>query len=80
MPVSGSVWFTVLSKGDSVETKIYANIFHTSSSKTTTHKWQIFITDILDTDSDIQRGSCDFLQLLYDPKNKNDEECSKENR
>jgi hypothetical protein len=74
------VWFTVLSKGTSVETKIMTNVFHTSPSKTTSHGWQIFITDILDTDSDIQRGSCDFLQLLYDPQHKNDEGCSQDNR
>jgi hypothetical protein len=70
----------MISKGDSVETKIYGNLFHTSPSKTTSHGWQVFVTDILDTDSDIQRGSCDFLQLLYDPQNKNGEGCSEENR
>jgi Cu/Zn superoxide dismutase len=79
-PVAGSVWFTALSKGDSVETKILTNLINVAAAKSTANAWQIFITDILDTDSDIQRGSCDFLQLLYDPLNKDGKDCSEENR
>ena len=55
-PVGGSIWFTALSKGDSVETKIMTNLVNVVEAKSTNNAWQIFITDILDTDSDIQRG------------------------
>jgi hypothetical protein len=50
------VWFTSLSTGDAVETKIVTNLVNVAESKTSDNGWQIFITDILDTDSDIQRG------------------------
>jgi hypothetical protein len=56
-PVAGSIWFTALSKGDSVETKIVTNLVNAAVAKSTNNAWQIFITDILDTDADIQRGS-----------------------
>ena len=76
-PVGGSIWFTSLSLGDNVETKIYTNLVHVSGpSKSSSHKWQLFISDVLDTDSDIQGSGCDFLQILYDPKNGQGEGCS----
>ena len=70
-PVAGSIWFTALSKGDAIETKILTNLFHVASTKSSNHAWQIFITDILDTDNDIQARMFDFftstcfLLLLY---------------
>lgn len=78
-PVAGSVWFNTLSRGDSVETKIFTNLVHVAGQvKSSSHKWQIFITDVLDTDDDIQGKTCDFLQILYDPANKNGDGCSEQ--
>jgi Cu/Zn superoxide dismutase len=87
-PVAGSVWFTSLSslrgssvetklRGRTVETKIFTNLVHVAGTiKSSSHKWQLFITDVLDTDSDIQGSGCDFLQILYDPKNDQGDGCS----
>lgn len=64
-PVAGSVWFT--SAGQ--ETKIFTNLVHVTGDKgSSNHRWQLFITDVLDTYSDIQGSGCDFLQILYDTK------------
>ena len=78
-PVGGSIWFTSLSLGSKVETKIYTNLVHVAGrAKSSSHKWQLFITDVLDTDSDIQGSGCDFLQILYDPNNDQGEGCSED--
>ena len=74
-PVAGSVWFT--SNAD--ETNIFTNLVHVSGDgKSSSHRWQLFITDVLDTDSDIHGSGCDFLQILYDTKKSTGEGCSKE--
>ncbi|KAJ1522963.1 hypothetical protein ONE63_002100 [Megalurothrips usitatus] len=31
------------------------------------HEWKIYVTDILDSESDKSRGNCNFLQLLFNP-------------
>lgn len=67
-PVAGSIWFTHDSSAE--ETKIFTNLVHVSGDQgSSSHRWQLFITDVLDTDSDIQGSGCDFLQILYDPVN-----------
>ena len=76
-PIAGSVWFTSFGSGETVESKIFTNLVHVSGEmKSSSHKWQLFISDVLDTDSDIQGSGCDFLQILYDPKNGQGEGCS----
>ena len=45
-----------------------SNLYHVVSGKTTSHSWQIYITDILG--SNRRRQTCNFLQILYDPDNK----------
>ncbi len=78
-PVGGSIWFTSLSQGDATETNIFTNLVHVAGDeRSSNHRWQLFITDVLDTDSDIQGSGCDFLQILYDPKNRQGDGCSKE--
>ena len=47
-PIGGSIWFTSLSRGDAVETKIYTNLFHNRPpAKSSDHLWQLFITGSL---------------------------------
>ena len=75
-PVAGSVFFHSLSLGDKIETKIFTNLYHVISSSSSDHPWQIFITDILGTNK--RRQTCNFLQILYDPENKDSSECSKD--
>ena len=78
-PIAGTIWFTSLSKGDSVEIKILTNLFHVQSGKSTNHDWRVFISDILDTASDLQGSNCDFLQSVYDADDQGGgPECSEE--
>lgn len=80
-PVAGSIWFSSLRLEDekTTETTIFSNLVHVAGeSKSSSHRWQLFITDVLDTDSDIQGSGCDFLQILYDPQNGQGEGCSKD--
>ncbi len=80
-PVAGSVWFTSVSRGDAVETKILSNLFHVrESGASTRHGWSLFISDALATASDLQGNDCDFLQILYDPKNRDGRGCSQKSR
>ena len=78
-PVAGSVFFHSLSLGEKIETKIFTNLYHVvSDSSSTDHSWQIFITDILGSNK--RRQTCNFLQILYDPDNRDDSEnCSVDN-
>ena len=83
-PMAGSVFFTSLERQPDednpagAETKIYTNLYHTQGGKSSQHKWEIFITDILDSDADLYGGNCDFLQIMYDPSHKGGHEgCSK---
>ena len=64
------MWFTTISKGDAVETKILSDLFHVSGEglgKSSKHKWTLYITDILDSALDLHGNNCDFLQTPYDP-------------
>ncbi len=84
-PLAGSVWLTSVGTGDAVETKILSNLYHVGedspSSGTTRHRWSLFVSDALASYSDLtgRRGGCDFLQILYDPKNKDGQGCSEKN-
>jgi len=74
-PVAGSVWFT----SNEAETNIFTNLVHVSGEgKSSSHRWQLFITDVLDTDSDIHGSGCDFLQILYDTKKSSGNGCSEQ--
>lgn len=77
-PIAGSVWFTSLSGGEEehIETRILSNLYHVQNGKSSGHPWQIFITDILT--SVRKRNTCDFLQILYDPENRDGLGCSKD--
>eukprot|EP00095_Tigriopus_kingsejongensis_P007890 snap_masked-scaffold720_size106930-processed-gene-0.10 protein:Tk07890 transcript:snap_masked-scaffold720_size106930-processed-gene-0.10-mRNA-1 annotation:"hypothetical protein L798_15715" len=77
-PVGGSVWFTTLSLGNALETKIFTNLFHVQGTRSTTNNWKIYITDALDSSLDVNGQNCDFLQILYDPENRSGEGCSEE--
>lgn len=76
-PVAGSVFFHSLRQGNKVETKILSTLYHVVKSTSSEHSWQIFITDIVGTNK--RRQTCNFLQLLYDPDNRDSQNCSKEN-
>ncbi|KAG8188407.1 hypothetical protein JTE90_007983 [Oedothorax gibbosus] len=76
-PVAGTVIFRQSELG---ETTIFANIFHTTEDYTpsTNHEWRILATDILDTSREISRKrKCEYLQVLFDPNNVDDTNCSK---
>ncbi|XP_054706737.1 uncharacterized protein LOC129216544 [Uloborus diversus] len=76
-PVAGTVIFRQSELG---ETTIFANIFHTTEDYTpsTNHEWRILATDILDTTKEISRKRrCEYLQVLFDPNNVEDSDCSK---
>ena len=83
-PIAGSVWFFMLEnrKTGNVETKIFTNLFHVGgeNTKSTSNKWDLYITDILDTTTDIEGqrsgGGCNFLQKRYNPNNSNGVGCS----
>eukprot|EP00094_Tigriopus_californicus_P005910 TCALIF_05695-PA protein Name:"Similar to sodE Superoxide dismutase [Cu-Zn] 5 (Dictyostelium discoideum)" AED:0.01 eAED:0.01 QI:0/-1/0/1/-1/1/1/0/1143 len=77
-PIAGSVWFTTMSFGDGVETKIFSNLFHTQGTKSTANDWKIYISDALDSSLDVNGQSCDFLQTLYDPEHRSGEGCSED--
>ncbi|GIY38582.1 putative RNA-directed DNA polymerase from transposon X-element [Caerostris darwini] len=77
-PVAGTVIFRQSELG---ETTIFANIFHITEDYTpsTNHEWRILATDILDTSREISRKRrCEYLQVLFDPNNVDDTNCSKE--
>jgi len=73
-PVAGSVFFHTLTIGDITETKIFSNLFHVVEGATSSLPWQIYITDILGSNK--RRQTCNFLQILYDPDNKDSQSCS----
>ncbi|XP_035234269.1 uncharacterized protein LOC118206111 [Stegodyphus dumicola] len=76
-PVVGTVIFR---QGELGETTIFANIFHTTEDYTpsTNHEWRILATDILDTTKELSRKRrCEYLQVLFDPNNIEDSNCSK---
>ena len=75
-PVAGSIFFHTLSDGEKIETKIFSNLYNVVQGKSTDHGWQIFITDILGANK--QRSSCNFLQIIYDPDNKDSSDCSQD--
>ena len=62
------MFFLSLSLGGKIETKIFTNLYHVVTGKTTSNPWKIYITDILG--SNRRRQTCNFLQILYDPDNK----------
>ncbi|XP_040583567.1 uncharacterized protein Rsod [Lepeophtheirus salmonis] len=66
--LGGYVWFITVPG----ETRILTNLFKVENGKTSKHKWEIFLTDALDSNA----KTCDFLQYLYDPGSKDDSECS----
>ncbi|CAL1273465.1 unnamed protein product [Larinioides sclopetarius] len=75
-PVAGTVIFRQSELG---ETTIFANIFHITEDYTpsTNHEWKILATDILDTSREISRKRrCEYLQVLFDPNNVDDTNCS----
>jgi len=75
-PVAGSVFFFSLRSGAEIETKIFTNMYHVVQGKSTDHAWQIYITDIIGSNK--KRQTCNFLQILYDPDNRDETNCSQE--
>ena len=75
-PVAGSVFFTTLRQGEVTETKILSSLYHVVRTTSSAHDWQIFITDIVGSNK--KRQSCNFLQLLYDPDNRDNKDCSED--
>lgn len=72
-PIAGSISFRWLTAKDTEhrENLIITNLFHvtniTESIPFTSHSWKIFVTDILETNSDKSQMNCNVLQLVYDP-------------
>jgi len=79
-PVAGSVFFHTLTFNGSTETKILTNLYNvgepTANNSPTSHSWQIFITDIIGANR--RRKSCDFLQILYNPADKDGVGCQQD--
>ncbi|XP_034232585.1 uncharacterized protein LOC117640300 [Thrips palmi] len=44
-----------------------ANATKTRGPVVANHEWRIYVTDILDSESDKSRGNCNFLQLVFSP-------------
>lgn len=77
-PVAGTVIFR---QGELGETTIFSNVFHTTEdySPSSNHEWRILATDILEKSGDITRRGerrCEYLQILFDPNNIDDTDCS----
>ena len=60
-PVAGSVFFFSLRTAGKIETKIFSNMYHVVSGKSSDHGWQIYITDIIGSNK--KRQTCNFLQV-----------------
>ncbi|UYV71581.1 hypothetical protein LAZ67_8003737 [Cordylochernes scorpioides] len=75
-PVAGSV---ILRENERGETTIFSNIFHTAEEyqPSTNHDWKILVTDILESTKKGDLRRCDYLQVLYDPLNRDDTNCSR---
>ncbi|RZF36952.1 hypothetical protein LSTR_LSTR004640 [Laodelphax striatellus] len=72
-PVSGSVYFEWVGSSltGSTDALIFVDLHHTKQrSPITQHHWKILTTDILDSETDKSRRSCDFLQVIYSPDSK----------
>lgn len=70
--IAGTVLFRENERG---ETLIFSNLFNTADEykSASRNEWKILVTDILDTKRD---RKCDYLQILLDPNNIDDSECS----
>ncbi|XP_037076792.1 uncharacterized protein LOC119097959 [Pollicipes pollicipes] len=77
-PVAGTVFFRQYRINGTQHTGVLTDIAHSGSTKPTSseHSWSIMVTDVLDTASDEMRGSCNFLQLVYDPTSADAARCS----
>ncbi|KAG8225429.1 hypothetical protein J437_LFUL004250 [Ladona fulva] len=91
-PLAGSIWFRWLGSSSIVDSVIYnEGLFHVSEnldkmsgkhksrSLPTKHGWQVFASDILDSEADKSRANCNFLQILFDPDSRDDSNCSEDN-
>lgn len=75
-PISGNVYFRWFSTKDSHgDMLIMSDLYHVSNRENNTknldfteHNWKIYVTDILDTDSDRSENNCNILQLVFDPE------------
>nr|XP_018907893.1 PREDICTED: uncharacterized protein LOC109037571 [Bemisia tabaci] len=65
--VIGSVYFYWLGiTGSFYDAFIYADLVSAKKQEPLSlHKWKIFVTDILDSEADKARESCDSLQIIY---------------
>jgi Cu/Zn superoxide dismutase len=81
-PVAGSVWFMSVDRraeGAGVETRVLSDMFHVrGKSKSSTHAWRLFITDVFEATSDLSGSGCEFLQVVYDPENTGGVGCSED--
>lgn len=78
-PVFGNVYFRWFSTRDNhSDMVISTDLYHVQnkekyekSLEVTEHFWKIYVTDILESDSDKpeNRNNCNFLQLVFDPAN-----------
>lgn len=77
-PVSGSVYFKWFSTKDNHQDMIITtDLYHVSNIEKagrgddfTEHSWKIYVTDILNHETDSTDSSCNILQLVFDPQDK----------
>lgn len=77
-PISGSVYFKWFStKNNDHDLIITTDLYHVSNTDKfekfgdyTQHIWKIYVTDILNHESESTESSCNILQLVFDPEDK----------
>lgn len=76
-PIAGTVTIMTWSDGDHTDTKIVTDLYHVVEiGSASRHIWKLYVTDVLDSRADRERGDCNALQLLYDPDSRSGEGCS----
>lgn len=79
-PISGTVYFKWFSTKDNHQDMlIMTELYHVSNIQNagkgidfTEHSWKIYVTDILNHDTDDTDVNCNILQLVFDPDAKGD--------
>ncbi|KAF0309801.1 Superoxide dismutase [Cu-Zn] [Amphibalanus amphitrite] len=79
-PVAGAVFIRQYRVNGTRYTSLHADLAHSGSSVPTSsqHGWSVMVTDVLTTAADESRGTCNFLQLVYDPHSADPAQCTED--